>query len=194
MKKVRQFREKVRSALEEKDREAYVREADPLLYSEVGIETALFLLEHTKYIRNRGGDLSQLMKLLGSVLHAPLLLLQKKGGGASVQYTDVQISSALEETLCKEGGFYARLASVRFTREMHAPAGELQFVEAQSHSRIAALAAVPLRIGEHDQGSLVVLSATPMNFTPGYFMLLALAGEIVSMWGPPSPAGAGFGG
>ena len=184
MKKVRQFREKVRSTLREKEREANLQEADPWLHTEVGLENALFLLEHAKRIQQETGSLNDLMHLYQTVFQTHLLLLEKTEEGRSeIRYADYDLSEDLAETLCKEQGFYAKLASIRFTHTLESPNGELQLLEAQGHPKIATLLAVPLTEKEQHKGALVLLSETGRPPTPGRIMLLAVAAEVLGIVG-----------
>jgi len=179
---VHQFREKVRKVLQDNEREANLQSADPLLHTEVGIETVLFLLEHARRIRQSKGSLDDLLKLYQTTFHAHVVLLLKENEGtASIRYADYPLPEALKAALCKQGSFYANLARIRFTYTVESPKGELSLLEAQGHPKIATLLAVPLTIEDKLKGALALLTENPHPPTPGRIMLLAAAAEILSM-------------
>lgn len=179
----------MRKVLKDKDREMNLQNADPLLYTDLGLETVLFLLEQGRKEKEEEDNVESLLRRCRTALQANLLYLEAKQSAyqsagdpsAVVRYTDFQLSKDLTAALCRPTSLYGHLAKIRFTHRFDNKAAEIRIAEAEGHPPVGAIAAVPIFKKDRPVGCLAVITDKPRTFTDGYILLLSVVAEIVSI-------------
>ncbi len=149
---------------------------------DLGLEIALLwldkLCEHLVKPGRQGGILKSVKAVFKNEW---LVLLQKTGDTTEIAFSDIRLSRKYLIPLCRSGGFYEKLASIRFTRCFDDDSRELASLP-DGHPRIRKALAVPVFINGVPSGCLALLSeSSDRRFCTTHAMVLSLAASILSV-------------